>query len=249
MTSRIFNFVSDTSSISIPEKLNNPFAFEVTDIARLAVSEFQDYIGESSKVWNYDFHTQKGKMFGVLVVETQNGKLAYLGAVSGKLPVKIHDPRLVPSVFDDSTDNYFINRGMSSLTNMSKKIHEADNVTEIEKLKEVRKLKSIAIQEQLFENYLFSNLSGLSKTITDIFLQFNQKSPPSAAGECAAPKLLQYAFEHKLKPLSIAEFWWGNPHKYQDKQHGLFYPACRDKCRPVLEYMLENTTLYNSIDR
>ena len=66
--------------------------------------------------------------------------------------------------------------------------------------------------------------------------------PPSAAGECAAPKLLQYAIEHQLKPIALTEFWWGNSTK--EKTHNVFYPACKNKCRPILEYMLEDTELF-----
>lgn len=248
MTSCIFNFVSNISHLAIPVRLNNPFAREISEIAMTAAKDFQSYLISASTKWDYDFHAQKGKMFGVIVVEKPDTSLAYLAAVSGKLPNKIHDPNLVPSVFDDSTDDYFINREMTSLTKMCKLIDNTLIEKEVASLKEERRLKSIAIQERLFENYTFSNLSGETKNISEIFFHFNKKSPPSAAGECAAPKLLQYAIENNLKPISIAEFWWGNPHKYQDKQHGLFYPACRDKCRPVLEFMLDDDTLYDAVD-
>jgi len=69
-------------------------------------------------------------------------------------------------------------------------------------------------------------------------------NPPAAAGECAAPKLLQYAFEHRLKPIALAEFWWGNPSQNKEREHKVFYPACKNKCRPILEYMLNDTALF-----
>ncbi|MGL4448060.1 MAG: RluA family pseudouridine synthase, partial [Shewanella sp.] len=64
-------------------------------------------------------------------------------------------------------------------------------------------------------------------------------TPPAGAGECAAPKLLQYAFKHRLKPLAMAEFWWGAPPKSAIRQHKQFYPACLRKCQPILKHMLE----------
>jgi len=63
--------------------------------------------------------------------------------------------------------------------------------------------------------------------------------PPAAAGECATPKLLQYAFLNGLRPVAMAEFWWGAPPKSEIRKHRQFYPACTGKCKPILEHMLE----------
>src|SRR5690606_19855660 len=63
--------------------------------------------------------------------------------------------------------------------------------------------------------------------------------PPAGAGECAAPKLLQYAYQNQLKPLALAEFWWGAPPKSQVRKHKEFYPSCRSKCEPILGHMLQ----------
>ena len=62
--------------------------------------------------------------------------------------------------------------------------------------------------------------------------------PPSGAGECAAPKLLHYAFKNNLKVLAIAEFWWGKNARPLERIHRQHYPACENKCRPILGYML-----------
>ena len=78
-----------------------------------------------------------------------------------------------------------------------------------------------------------------------IFKSSSHGNPPSAAGECAAPKLLHYAFKHQLKPIALAEFWWGNTLKNIEREHKDFYPACKNKCRPILEYMLDDTELFN----
>lgn len=62
--------------------------------------------------------------------------------------------------------------------------------------------------------------------------------PPAGSGECAAPKLLNYAYQNQLKPIAMAEFWWGQSPKSQVRKHKQFYPACRSKCEPILGHML-----------
>jgi tRNA pseudouridine32 synthase/23S rRNA pseudouridine746 synthase len=115
----------------------------------------------------------------------------------------------------------------------------------IRTLKEKRKQKSLTLQKQLFENYQFVNVLGTTKNVLQIFENSAHNTPPAGAGECAAPKLLQYAIEHKLRPIAIAEFWWGIPPKSKERKHKNFYPACKNKCRPILEYMLDDTELFN----
>lgn len=106
-------------------------------------------------------------------------------------------------------------------------------------LKEERKAKSNSLQKQLFNQYTFLNAKGITKSLLAIFESTIQKTPPSAAGECAAPKLLQYAYLHNLKPIAMAEFWWGQSPKSAVRRHGHFYPSCRGKCEPILGHMLE----------
>jgi tRNA pseudouridine32 synthase/23S rRNA pseudouridine746 synthase len=118
-------------------------------------------------------------------------------------------------------------------------------------LKQERKAKSGALQQQLFDQYQFLNAEGNLKGVSEIFAQTVLEIPPSGAGECAAPKLLQYAYQHDLKPLAMAEFWWGKSPNSQIRQHGQFYPACKGKCQPILGHMLlgldveENPLLQN----
>lgn len=109
----------------------------------------------------------------------------------------------------------------------------------IETLKKERKEKSAALQLQLFEQYSFLNKDGKTKSLQAIFGNTVFGKPPAGAGECATPKLLQYAFLHGYKPLAMAEFWWGSPPKSEIRQHKQFYPACNGKCKPILEHMLE----------
>ncbi len=109
----------------------------------------------------------------------------------------------------------------------------------IETLHTERKERSGALQARLFAEYSFLNKNGKRKSLHDIFSQTAFGRPPSAAGECATPKLLQYAFMHGYTPLAMAEFWWGAPPKSEIRQHGQYYPACTGKCKPILAHMLE----------
>jgi tRNA pseudouridine32 synthase / 23S rRNA pseudouridine746 synthase len=100
----------------------------------------------------------------------------------------------------------------------------------INQLKEERRVKSGALQQKLFAEYSFLNQFGERKSIGEIF----NNNPPAGAGECAAPKLLHYAFENQLKPIAMAEFWWGQSPKSEIRKHKQFYPACKSKCEPIL---------------
>lgn len=114
---------------------------------------------------------------------------------------------------------------------------------EIDSLKQHRRDLSASLQRRLFQQYQFLNQSGKRKSLIDIFDDTVLKVPPAGAGDCAAPKLLQYAFEHKLQPLCMAEFWWGASPVLEVRNHGDFYPACRGKCEPILGYMLKGIAL------
>ena len=105
-------------------------------------------------------------------------------------------------------------------------------------LKRERKERSDALQRWLFDQFVMLNGNGERRTLTDIFAKTPQRVPPSGSGECCAPKLLQYAFAHQLKPLCMAEFWQGTSPKMEVRHHGQYYPACRGKCKPVLEWMI-----------
>ena len=109
---------------------------------------------------------------------------------------------------------------------------------QIEILKKQRKTKSIALQQYLFEQYQFLNLKKEVKNLIDLFSETSEQNIPAGAGECAAPKLLQYAFSHNLKPIAMAEFWWGKSPNKEIRKHGYFYPACQGKCKPILTHML-----------
>ncbi|MGV0996953.1 pseudouridine synthase [Empedobacter falsenii] len=118
---------------------------------------------------------------------------------------------------------------------------------EISSLKEERKTKSNSLQNQLFNQYQFLNKFKQEKGLLEIFSNTVFQQPPAAAGECAAPKLLQYAFQNDLEPICMAEFWWGDSPKSEVRKHGQFYPACTGKCEPILGHMLQGIELNENL--
>lgn len=112
-------------------------------------------------------------------------------------------------------------------------------VSQIEALKNERKSRSATLQQQLFEQFRLLNARGEVKDLCSIFAHTVHKIPPAGAGECAAPKLLQYAYFHHYRPVAMAEFWWGDSPKAEIRHHGHYYPACKGKCEPILGHMLQ----------
>lgn len=100
------------------------------------------------------------------------------------------------------------------------------------------KLASAGLQNWLFGQYRVKNALGQELSVLDIFSR-EGKVPPGGTGECAAPKLLQYAYTHGLKPIEVGEFWYGAPSEGRIRKHGHFYPSCTEKCAPLLGFMLE----------
>ena len=216
----------------------------------LAAEELQQHI-ISQTDWEHNFglvatlnSSIVGKMFGVLVVKNVKNQIGYLSAFSGKLAGANHHPKFVPPVFDLLTQGGFLSIGMQKLTLLTEeiKIMEASHPENIEAIKNLKKYRhqfSKSLQQEIFSRYSFANQKGMFKNINDIFKHASYKNPPAGAGECAAPKLLQYAFLHQLKPLALAEFWWGQSPKSVNWKHGTFYPCCKEKCEPILAHMLE----------
>lgn len=109
----------------------------------------------------------------------------------------------------------------------------------MEQLKRERKRRSDELQLWLFRQFRMLNARGEERDLVDIFAETAAKVPPSGAGECCAPKLLQYAFAHGMRPLCMAEFWWGESPKTEIRHHLQYYPACNGKCKPILAHMLK----------
>ncbi|MBN9283745.1 MULTISPECIES: RluA family pseudouridine synthase [unclassified Flavobacterium] len=337
-TQNSITYFSDSSvnGITVPERFTFPFYYEPHPLTQIAAAELQHYLETQTELdHNFGLTADQqglviGKMFGVLVVQDNNGKLGYLTAFSGKLAGTNNHPKFVPPVFDMLIENSFFLKEEEILNSINQQIKaiesdehysilksnfeqftaqsvleitafkkqlksnkenrkkhreaqqpvlseqeythfEADLIKQslsdkweltvlsnrwkqlleatqseitlfensIEALKKERKEKSAALQQQLFEQYAFLNQDGKEKSLQAIFSETVFGKPPAAAGECATPKLLQYAFLNGYKPIAMAEFWWGASPKSEIRKHRQFYPACTGKCKPILSHMLE----------
>lgn len=245
-------FDEDISEIPLPIVFTNPFATDTHPLCLLAAKQMQEHlINQSTWVHNFGLtETQEalpviGKMFGVLLVKNTLNKVGFLAAFSGKLAGSNHHNYFVPPVFDLLTEGGFLNLGMLKLASINKEIEalqldeSIENSEHIARYKKERSEYSNALQLEIFKHYVFLNQAGEEKSLIDIFNSSGYKNPPSGAGECAAPKLLQYAYLQKLQPLAIAEFWWGQSPKSAHWKHGQFYPSCQEKCAPILAHMLK----------
>ena len=123
------------------------------------------------------------------------------------------------------------------LEKISTKLHYFTD--KIRQLKNERKQRSNDLQQRLFNNYKFLNAKGNYKSLQIIFKEELNIAPPAGAGECAAPKLLHYAYKNNFKPIALGEFWWGQSPKSEIRKHKEFYPSCRNKCEPILGFMLK----------
>lgn len=333
--SRFIPFRHSVDGISLPEKFTFPFYYDPHPLSIIAVRELQEYI-ESQTEWVHNFGLVPGqagmvigKMFGVLVVQNEQGELGYLAAFSGKLADRNDHSHFVPPIFDMLGEDGFYRKGERLLYEMSAEIEQMERSEELVRLKqrvidteescrnemqlvrqqvregkserknqrekaeslpdrekdilleELRKqsireqfyLKDLAklhrekraevqaeldaflerishlkaarkqcsndIQNQLFDQYHFLDANGATRSVLQLFEHVENGKPPSGAGECCAPKLLQYAYQHQLRPVAMAEFWWGASPASEIRKHKQFYPACRGKCEPILGHMLQ----------
>lgn len=318
---KFHSFSCTVSHITLPEKFTYPFHYTPHPLAVMAAEEVQAYL-YTRKDWEKDL--EQGKMFGVLIVRTEDGKMGFLAAFSGILAGKNLHKYFVPPIYDLQQPEGFFRLEedkISAINHQIRKLQVADAYIEcknklaeaisrseqsireareqqkaarqnreakrqsnpsdaelaamtresqfqkadlkrlkqhwkkhidalqaeaaafeanIEQLKTERKTRSAALQHLLFEQFRILNARGEIRDLCDIFKETEQKVPPAGAGECAAPKLLQYAYRNGLQPIAMAEFWWGNSPKTEIRRHGCYYPACKGKCEPVLKHMLQS---------
>ncbi|MGA9378910.1 MAG: RluA family pseudouridine synthase, partial [Phormidium sp.] len=115
-------------------------------------------------------------------------------------------------------------------------ITQAD--AQILELKKQRQELSRQLQTQMHAVYSLTNFSGKSLTLQQLI----PGGLPTGTGDCCAPKLLHYAAFHNLKPLAMAEFWWGRSSVNGDKIAGEFYGACVERCQPLMGFLLSGMT-------
>lgn len=116
----------------------------------------------------------------------------------------------------------------------------------LESMKSQRQEMSEALQQWIFRQYVVTNALGEKADIIGIFKEYGLV-PPGGTGDCAAPKLLQYAFTHGLKPVAAGEFWYGRPMALSVRVHGHFYPSCQHKCGPLLGFMLRGLEMEKTV--
>lgn len=224
------------TDIARPERFTYPFAYEPHALCRVAAEEVQAYIAGHAEIRE---DADRGKMFGVLVVEPvgpqAGGQLAFLAAYSGLLAGRNDWEYFVPPVFDaQQPDGYFKTR--------EREISLTTPVTPL-----IAKKMSQDLQLWLFHQYRMLNARGERRDLVELWQAYYDKPrlrrkfplPPGGTGDCCAPKLLQYAYDHRLRPVCMAEFWWGQPTRTELRQHLNYYPACRGKCKPILTWMLQ----------
>ena len=209
------------ADLPLPERFTYPFCYEPHPLCQMAAEEVKR---EMERIL-----PTEGKMFGVLVVKAEEG-LGFLAAYSGLLEGRNDWPYFVPPVFDAQLpDGHF---------KQTERVISA---------KGGDKQMSQELQLWLFHQYRMLNAKGETKDLVDIWQDYHCSPrirnryplPPGGTGDCCAPKLLQYAFSHGLRPVCMAEFWWGESPKSEIRHHGQFYPACRGKCKPILTWMLQ----------
>ncbi len=214
------------TAIQKPVHFTDPFCYEPHPLCLLAAEEVKQEIAR--------INPSEGKMFGVLVVESDEG-MAFLAAYSGLLEGRNDWSYFVPPVFDaQQPDGYFKTK--------EREISLASRLSPLS-----TKKMSQELQTWLFHQYQLLNGRGEVKDLVEIWQDYHCSArirnryplPPGGTGDCCAPKLLQYAYLQHLTPVCMAEFWWGDSPRSLIRHHGHFYPACRGKCKPVLSWMLQ----------
>ena len=181
---------------------------------------------------------REGKMMGMLKAADPGGREAFLFAFSGVAGGRSVVEGFVPPIFDLTDPEGHFKREEARISELNRKIAESSSPEETASLKAQRKQMSVALQEWLFRQYVVLNARAEKKTILDIFSQ-RGLMPPGGTGDCAAPKLLQYAYLHGMKPLAMGEFWYGASPAKEIRRQGCFYPSCTGKCGPLLAFMLQ----------
>lgn len=244
----------EAENIPSPTQFTYPFCYRPHPLCQLAAKEVIDYCYNTP-----DMYPHEGKMFGVLVVE-QEGKRYYLRAFSGIYNGAYHHEGFVPPVCD-LQQGYF-HEEEQRIVDLTHQINSCNNEVEKQELKVLRKEKSQALQTWTFRQFRMLNANRQVADLLDIFKDyktpFSEEEyidykegraqvkpqskvgvPPGGAGECCAPKLLQYAYQHNLKPVCMEEFWVGPSKGSQMRIEGHFYPSCQHKCVPILTYMMQ----------
>ncbi|MCP3059054.1 RluA family pseudouridine synthase [Myxococcus sp. K38C18041901] len=249
-------FDAPPSPREVPSRLPSPFAPGPPGaLARRAAGLLRQRLEAEAPRWESLWRPGGGKMFGVLVVSTGDGPLGFLSAFSGMLGGSWEVEGFAPPLFDPRARETFLPEGEAELAELGHRLRElsldheravmASGASGAEAralderrdaLAHARAERSRALWHRLTWDYDIPNARGNRVPLASLF---DPRPVPGGAGECAAPKLLAQAYRQGLKPLALAEFWWGAEPEGGGRVSGAYYPACDSKCRAVLGYMLE----------
>ena len=192
---------------------------------------------------SYLWGDARGQMFGVLECEDAEGNTIVLKAFSCQYDGEWLIDGWVPPILDPEAFYELIeepDREINRRTNALQGLEQTDPAYRT--LSDERKALSQKLMKDIHALYHLTNFRGETRPLTEVFPSENI---PTGVGECCAPKLLNYAALNGLKPLGLSEFYFGKKSKSGEKQHGQFYPACTEKCHPILGFMLCGTGEWN----
>lgn len=186
---------------------------------------------------SYLFGEARGKMFGILECVNLHGATITLKAFSGQYNGKWLVPGWAPPLF--STDEFNLvntetEKKIKSLTHEIQSLSSQDSNRQT--LVQTRKKLSQTLMIDLHKLYTLHNFHKENVSIFDAFIK--ETGIPTGTGDCCAPKLLNYAAQHDLTPVGLTEFYWGKTNKSGSKEHGFTYTSCKEKCEPILGFLL-----------
>lgn len=178
-----------------------------------------------------------GFMVGSLVCANACGERVVLYAVSG---IAYEAEGTIPSIVPPEQIE-------AALSKNDKEIHDLTELINAghDELKERRTSLTTESLLNVFSLYTFTRFDGKKITLNEIIQAHGGKLPPTGTGDCCAPKLLSYAFEHNLKPISMDEVFYGyKDGNTKNKINGVSYPPCDERCGYILPYILGLEILY-----
>ena len=208
---------------------------ELTNLTRI------DYRSESAAAdpgfsTDYLFGAARGQMFGVLAAEDRQGGVVILRAFSCQYNAAWNVAGWAPPLFDVAAYDQIMIPGDRAIKELGREMDALESGHEKRLLQHKRKRLSRSLMKDLHGLYELSNFRGETRPLAEFFRETN--GIPTGAGDCCAPKLLHQAVRRNLRPLGIAEFYWGRTNRSGTREHGRFYSACLDKCQPILGFML-----------
>ncbi|MBW1636875.1 MAG: hypothetical protein JRJ68_11445 [Deltaproteobacteria bacterium] len=186
---------------------------------------------------DYLFGPARGKMFGVMECMQPDGSLITLRAFSGQYNGLWEVEGWVPPLFNVEDFFRISDKVEKQIKAIGREIEMlAPHSEPWLQLRKKRRQLSQALMRDIHNIYQLKNFHGATATLSQAYN--NNNGIPTGTGDCCAPKLLNYAANHQLTPLGIAEFYWGRENRSASRQHGSLYSSCREKCEPILGFML-----------